>query len=324
MIDTLTLGISDFELTDKSNFHLVSDTNLSSGETQERFYYNTDTYNITIDKKGLKLQFSLPKLYGLKDNFYPVGLNSFEVAMNHLERSLDSIGLVADLDNAKILRLDLFKNVETSQSFSAYSDILRVLGLKRTYNRAYPNGFLSGNTNREVCFYNKVRELTESLGSNYVRQVYNFSGENIVRGELRFLRHREVKKNGLDLLKDLPNQWSNLKITYSNYMSEVFKYEGGDSLNSETLEPEVLRALVFEALLWLELYGKRRAFKRFGFFPFCFVSNQELKSILSEKYSRAQVYSILSQIEKERKEVVFKVPEYRQLYQELKEKFLNN
>jgi hypothetical protein len=323
MIDTLTLGISDFELTDKSNFHLVSDTNLSSGETQERFYYNTDTYNITIDKGGLKLQFSLPKLYGLKDNFYPVGLNSFEVAMNHLERSLDNIGLVADLDNAKILRLDLFKNVEVSQSFYAYSDILRVLGLKRTYNRAYPDGFLSGNTLREVCFYNKVKELTESLGSNYVRQVYNFSGENIVRGELRFLRHMEAKKNGLDLLKDLPNQWSNLKITYSNYMSEVFKYEGGDSLNSETLEPEVLRALVFEALFYLELNGKK-AFKRYGFYPFCFIPNQELKRILNEKYTRKQVYNILSQIEKERKEVVFNVSEYRQLYQELKEKFLNN
>jgi len=322
MIDTLTLGISDFELTDKSNFHLVSDTNLSSGETQERFYYNTDTYNITIDKKGLKLQFSLPKLYGLKDNFYPVGLNSFEVAMNHLERSLDSIGLVADLDNAKILRLDLFKNVETSQSFSAYSDILRVLGLKRTYNRAYPNGFLSGNTNREVCFYNKVRELTESLGSNYVRQVYNFSGENIVRGELRFLKHREVKKNGLDLLKDLLNQWSNLKITYSNYMSEVFKYDvsqgGGVDLNSETLQ-----ALVSQALLYLKLNGKR-AFKRYGFYPFCFASKQELREILNEKYSRAQVYSILSQIDKEQKEVFANSSKDRQLYQELKEKFLNN
>ncbi len=323
MVDSIVVATNEFKLKDKINFHFVSDVDLFTNEVFYKLYSNKKTYNVTINKEGFRLQCSLPKLFGLRDNFYPIGLNSFEIAINNLKNELKSDGIVVDLENAKILRLDLFKNVRTSYNFNTYAEVLKMLGLKRTYKRVYPDGFLSGNTLREVCFYNKVKEMSDSLGYGYIKQCYNFTDENIVRGEIRLLRHMEVKKNNINLLKDLKNEWDNLKSIYSNYMSEVFKFNAGDNLNSEVLKPEVLRALIFEALFYFKQYGKK-AFKRYGFYPFCFLPDDELKKVLSEKYEKAQVYTILSQIDNERKEVVFNIYEYKKLYDELKEKFLNN
>lgn len=323
MIDTIVVGAQDFEILKVNKLILRTDINQETGETLEKYFYNCKTLNLTIDNGGCRLQFSLPKLYGLQDNFYPLGVNSFEVAIPSLERSLQDIGVIADIDTMKVLRLDLFKNVETSKTFNSYADVLRTLDLKRTHRREYSEGFLTSNTLRELCFYNKVRELTESLGSNYVKGVYNFNSENIIRGELRFLRHQEVMKNGIEYLKEIPNKWTSLKETYSNYMSDVFKYElpGGDV----ELKAEVLKALISFAMNSLREQG-REAIKYFGFYPYSFVNRDELLNTLKELYSKKQVYNILADIERHKKKYgeIYKTLEYRRLYSELKEKFINN
>ena len=323
MIDTVSVATSDFEVANSNRLTKRTDV-LETGEILEKQFYNSDKLNLTIDSRGFRLHFSLPKLYGLQDNFYPLGANSFETAMDGLQRNLEDVGVIADLDTMKILRLDIFKNVETSETFSIYSDVLRTLELKRTHRRDYTDGFLTANTLRELCFYNKVRELSESLGSLYVRQVYNFSGENIIRGELRFLRHSEVKKNGFDYLNDIKANWNLLKGTYSNYMSEVFKYdftEGGEiELNEATL-----RALVNFAKSGLITQG-RGAIKYFGYYPFIYMNRNELKEALSLHYRKREVFNILSDIERYKKKysVLYKSLDYKNLYSELKEKFLNN
>ena len=163
MIDTISIGTPEFEVANSNRLTKRTDV-LETGEILEKQFYNSDKFNLTIDNRGFRLHFSLPKLYGLKDNFYPLGENSFEVVMNSLQRNLEDVGVIADLDKAKILRLDIFKNVQTSETFSIYSDVLKSLELKRTHKRDYVDGFLSANTLRELCFYNKVRELSESLG----------------------------------------------------------------------------------------------------------------------------------------------------------------
>jgi len=315
MIDTIAVATSDFEI-EKFNRLTRREETLPTGETFEKQFYNSDKLNLTIDSRGFRLHFSLPKLYGLQDNFYPLGENSFETAMDSLQRNLEDIGVVADLDTMKILRLDIFKNVETSETFSIYSDVLRTLELKRTHRRDYTDGFLTANTLRELCFYNKVRELSESLGSLYVKQVYNFTGENIIRGELRFLRHSEVKKNGFDYLRDVPNQWPLLKGTYSNYMKQVFKYDfnGGEEMSEKVLDKVLIAKL-----------GKE-AFKYFTYKPLYEMSKQEIKELLKPHYTRKQVYNILQEVDKKKQRYskVLTNVNFKSLYSELKEKFLNN
>jgi len=224
--------------------------------------------------------------------------------------------VIADLDKAKVWRLDIFKNVQTSKPYNAYKDVLASLSLKRTYGQMYPEGYLMKNGLREVMFYNKVKELNEKMGSAYVRQL-GFNSENIIRGEVRFLKSREVKKQGLEYLKEIPDKWSLLKQIYHNYMDEIFKYDykGGAVMNASALQ-----ALVEEAMLNLVLRGKW-ALKYYGYYPYTFVNRDELLSILLEHFSRAQAYQILSEIELF-KENSLKHTNYKKLYDELKERFL--
>jgi hypothetical protein len=321
MIDTFQIGIKeDFEICESNRLIKRTDLNQETGQVFVKFFFNNEILNLTIDFKGLSVKTNLAKLYGLgENNFYPLGANSFETAIDTLERALDDIGIIADLDKAEIWRLDIFKNVETSKPYGVYKDVLQSLNLKRTSSRQYPDGYLMRNGLREVMFYNKVRELKEKLGLGYVRQL-GLESENVVRGELRLLKHKEVKKYGIEYLKDIPNEWEDLKKIYKKYMSEVFRYEfqgGGESLRVEDL-----RALISNAMISLILHGKS-ALKYYGYYPYSFVNRDELLNALLNHFSRAQSFRILSEIEKFKKNSLMKDTDYKMLYDELKEKFLS-
>lgn len=322
MIDTLTVGALDFEVLGSNKLIKRIDTDQGTGEIFEKSFYNGEKLNLTIDSRGFRLHFSYPKLYGLGDNFNSLGPDSFEPVIVSLEKNLEDIGVIANIDKMKVLRLDLFKNVETSKTFNSYSDVLRKLDLKRTHRREYQDGFLTSNTLRELCFYNKVKELRESLGADYVEKVYNFDSENVIRGELRFLRHQEVKKNGIEFLIEIPDKWTSLKETYSNYMSEVFKYDlrGGDMIKKlKGFEPDVNFAMYA-----LRTRG-REAIKALGYYPYSFVNRDELMDTLKEKYSRDRAYKVYANIERYKESYLglFNSLEYKVLYSELKEKFLD-
>ncbi|MGC8691359.1 MAG: hypothetical protein ACP5SP_08005, partial [Caldisericum sp.] len=225
---------------------------------------------------------------------------------------------IADLDKAEIWRLDIFKNVLTSKPYGVYKDVLQSLNLKRTSSRQYPDSYLMRNGVRELMFYNKIKELEEKLGFAYVKQVYNFSSENIIRGELRLLKHKEVKRQGIEYLKEIPDKWKDLKEIYKNYMGEVFKYEfqGGESLKVETL-----KTLISNAMVSLILQGKW-ALQYYGYYPYSFVNRDELLNALLNHFSRAQSFRILGEIEKFKENSLLTDVDYKRLYDELKEKFL--
>jgi hypothetical protein len=318
MIDTIQFGIAkDFELSKNNRLKTKTILDNETGEFLQSYFYNDEILNLNIDYKGLSVKTNLSKLYGLgENNFYPLGANSFKTALDTLERAFDSIGIIADLDKAEIWRLDLFKNVETSKPYGVYKDVLGSLNLKRTHSRQYPDSYLIGNGLRELMFYNKVKELEEKLGFAYVRQL-GFNSENIARGELRFLKHREVKRQGLEYLKEIPDKWNLLKGTYKTYMSEVFKYEfqGGEDLRVETLQ-----ALISNAMISLVLQGKG-AIKYYGYYPYSFVNRDDLLNALLSHFSRDRSYKILAEIERFKKHSLIRDVNYKKLYDELKAKF---
>ena len=318
MIDTIQFGIKeDFEVSKNNRLKTKTILDNETGEFFESYFYNDEILNLSIDYKGLSVKTNLSKLYGLgENNFYPLGANSFKTAVDTLERAFDNIGVIADLDKAEIWRLDIFKNVETSKPYGVYKDVLSSLNLKRTHSRQYPEGYLMKNGLRELMFYNKIKELTEKLGFAYVRQL-GFENENIARGELRLLKHREVKRQGIEYLKEIPDKWTSLKEVYKTYMSEVFRFEfqGGEDLKVETL-----KALISNAMISLMLQGKG-AIKYYGFYPYSFVNKDELLTALLNHFSRAQSFRILAEIEKFKKHSLIKDVDYKKLYDELKEKF---
>jgi len=319
MIDTVQIGIQDYEIEENNTLIKKTFTKMDTGQIIESYFYNGEILNLNIDGKGLSIKTNLSKLYGLGDfNFYPLGANSFKVAIDNLARALNDIGIVADLDGAKVWRLDLFKNIQTEYPYQAYKSILSGLNLKRTNSRVYPEGYLLKNGQREVMFYNKIKELKGKFAPAYIRQL-GFTEENVIRGEERFLKHKEVKKHNIDYLKEIPDKWDLLKETYQEYMQEIFKYDykEGESLNKKTFQTYINRAM-----LDLILKGKE-ALKIYGLYPYSFINKNELLNALLNQFSRRQAYRILANIETFKKHSSRDV-NYKKLYEELKEKFLNN
>lgn len=317
MIDTFQVGLKDYEIVDKRKLTMKSLTKLETGETETSYFYNDEVINLNIDNLGLSIKTNVSRLYGLGDNnFYPLGQESFIIAVKNLKDRVKNIGIIGDLDNAKVWRLDLFKNVITEKPFNAYRIVLEGLNLKRTLKREYPDGFLMRNGQRELIFYNKVRELKEKLTYAYIKEM-GLETENIVRGETRFLKSREVKRQGIEVLGEIPDKWTDLKRVYLKHIQECFKYEfkGGEELNIETL-----KALINNAMFSLITEGED-AFKIYGLYPFSFVSRNELKNALLSKMSRAQTYRILTKIEDFKRHSLKNI-EYKKLYDELKRKFL--
>ncbi|MGC9142260.1 MAG: hypothetical protein ACP5IN_07960, partial [Caldimicrobium sp.] len=141
MIDTFQIGIKeDFEICESNRLIKRTDLNQETGQVFVKFFFNNEILNLNIDGRGLSIKTTLSKLYGLGDNnFYPLGVHSLEVSMDNLQRALEDIGVIADLDKAEIWRLDIFKNVLTSKPYGAYKDVLQGLNLKRASSRQYPD-----------------------------------------------------------------------------------------------------------------------------------------------------------------------------------------
>lgn len=307
MLDTLSIGTSEFDISRENKLIMRVDTYNETNTSFKKYFFNSEEIYLTIDDKGLRLHFSLPKLL-YKNNFYPIKEKDFQIAIDNLDERIRDLGVITDLKSFKVMRLDIFKNVMSDYNFNVYSDILRSLELKRTHKRDYIDGFLSSNTNREICFYNKIKEMRENK-----ERFTDIKEEKIIRGELRLLKHREVKKNNITLLKEIPDKWSDLKEVYKQYISEVFKGDMNGEIDKETIILEMIKK------------EKKKAFDKFKYIPLFNIERDKLKQALSDVYQKRDVYYILKKIDRDKKELgkYFKSLEYRKLFTEIKDKFLS-
>ena len=307
MLDTLSIGTSEFDISRENKLIMRVDTYNETNTSFKKYFFNSEEIYLTIDDKGLRLHFSLPKLL-YKNNFYPIKEKDFQIAIDNLDERIRDLGVITDLKSFKVMRLDIFKNVMSDYNFNVYSDILRSLSLKRTHKRDYIDGFLSSNTNREICFYNKIKEMRENR-----ERFTDIKDEKVIRGELRLLKHREVKKNNITLLNEIPDKWCNLKEVYKQYISEVFKGDMNGDIDKETIILEMIKK------------EKKKAFDKFKYIPLFNIERDKLKQALSDVYQKRDVYYILKKIDRDKKELgkYFKSLEYRKLYNEIKDKFLS-
>ena len=307
MLDTLSIGTSEFDISRENKLIMRVDTYNETNTSFKKYFFNSEEIYLTIDDKGLRLHFSLPKLL-YKNNFYPIKEKDFQIAIDNLDERIRDLGVITDLKSFKVMRLDIFKNVMSDYNFNVYSDILRSLSLKRTHKRDYIDGFLSSNTNREICFYNKIKEMRENR-----ERFTDIKDEKVIRGELRLLKHREVKKNNITLLNEIPDKWCNLKEVYKQYISEVFKGDMNGDIDKETIILEMIKK------------EKKKAFDKFKYIPLFNIERDKLKQALSDVYQKRDVYYILKKIDRDKKELgkYFKSLEYRKLFTEIKDKFLS-
>lgn len=317
-LDTLKIGNKEYRVGSLKGWtHEIKE---SEDFREEKYYINLPYYNATIDERGFKVQFSLPKLVR-GDNIFGVSGEYLKPAIRWIERDLRDRGVKVSLLGGRILRMDLFKNVETEYKFDSYSEVLRSLSLKRTFKRDYGDGFLMGNTLREICFYNKVKEVKENHeeGEKLIKK-YGLESERMMRGELRFLTKVRSSLRGypVDVVGEFIKAYEVVPVVYYEYMEKVFEKDFVDGKDVEFVFEERKR----QALIDLAKYG-RKALQWYGLEVYSYCSRDELKSALMECYKRSRVYAILREIEKEKEKFKgWRGKRFVELYQELKSKFL--
>lgn len=310
MIDTLKLYTERYKIKEKNKLICRIDLNNETGEVREKRFYNSDQFNLTIDNRGLFMQFSLPKLYGKESNFKPVNYEQCKEVMNSIERILRDIGVITNINYFKVSRMDLFKNIRTVYPFIDYSFILHTLNLKRTQTRDYGDTYTIMNGQREVCFYDKIKET-------YLKYRLRLNKINIMRGEIRFKTHKENKKRGFDRVTDIIENWELLEEIYKEIMKKVFNRE------LEEVKREKTNKELFIYNLILEI-GIRKAVEFLGIKELLNIDRERLKKVLGYKYSKSQKYKILKQLEEREKEYrkYIENDKFEELYKELKEKFI--
>jgi hypothetical protein len=124
-------------------------------------YLQTPDAMIDINPSGLKVEWNPSKIlhpYHLLTDPVEVGRMA-----DRIQNTLKAHGVITDVDQMGIARLDLAKNAQLKHHPSAYPPAISAgcRGGKRMKGREYPDGYSFGNTQRQAVFYNKTRELHE-------------------------------------------------------------------------------------------------------------------------------------------------------------------
>jgi len=212
MVDTITLDLQNYEVRDRRNFVVQpAKRNAETGEVigAEPVLFGdvvgsnafVNTGKETVDIKPCRdgnvhafMRFSVPKQVA-EDNYQELNYSDFLNALEHAEGKLEEIGIKAKLDEAKIVRLDLFKNIYPDEPVMCYAKVFELLKAnyvkdRRTYG---VGGWLMTNSQQEYCIYDKLEEMKNeasrdlsslpetmrfehrSLRANKVKSFYKFS-----------------------------------------------------------------------------------------------------------------------------------------------------
>jgi hypothetical protein len=175
-------------------------------------YHNTERMNMSISGYGMQVLVNPSKLFHPYELLTDVG--KLQEVKSIIEQELQEVGVKADIEGAKMFRLDLAKQATMKQPVLMYAEAFRTVKAKRLTGRTYPNGFYFSNKGSELCFYDKGLEA-KILGLH-----------NFMRGEARFKKGEIVQKQtGLVTFSDLLRADADyLTNKYNNYLQDrVFK-----------------------------------------------------------------------------------------------------
>lgn len=324
MIDTVRLFSKEFSLREGNRFTRKVETSEETGEVlSESLFHNGDRFSADIHGGVLSVSTSLPKLL-YRTSLFEVKESDFDRAVAELESRLDKSGVSVshnNLSDFSLSRVDFCSNLRVSHSPMDYLLELTKFGMSRRDKRDIAHETISfRNSDRELEFYNKVREVSQTSKDEEVLKMVRGMPENILRVESRLKRQRVVRKlAGLSHAR-LENVFD-LRLSRSHLLHEV------ESLvrNSEESQLE----FDFESNLQLLDHVMRRR-RRGGFREFLAVKGVEnflkefrydwskIQEFLLHRYSRRQSYAILQDLRRFRSLILTR-PE-RDLLGEVKSK----
>jgi hypothetical protein len=186
---------------------------------------HTDDYQVSIapDPNGgcarCMVQWSGRAFAG--SNEVPLDYDSLFDVASRVEAELSKAGLHFPMDKARLTRIDLAKNIELSHPVASYTPVFGALRGRKSMNKQDfgGTGFLMGNTQRQVCFYDKGAEMN-AKGLDLAECPIN-----TLRPECRLMRGRAVQAAlGVETLPDLRRGWEKIPGAYVHSMEQdVFR-----------------------------------------------------------------------------------------------------
>ncbi len=244
MLDTVKLCLDDFEVQPDADLELSSATvNTGTGELGAEYplwrngkltvrgtkaFHNGERVNVTFNPRREApseqalciVQFSVPKVAS-GGNYYPTDARGTQEALNTVGKYLDGIGIRTNLERATVGRLDAAKTESMREPFEGYTPVLSRLQGKRAQRRDYGSTMLWGNTQWEICGYDKREEMS--------RAKVSVAGlpANPLRLELRALKSQKVRSLfGLRTVAELRDGLDHVRDVYrSELEKQLFKHE---------------------------------------------------------------------------------------------------
>jgi hypothetical protein len=213
-IDKVILTISDFQINSRDGW-LNSIPASLPGENPEdvpptlicrdgtpikgKLYANTETAQYDIDYRGMRVIFNPSKMY------HPYHLtntgDNFNRAIEHIVTDAESMGIHANIREAKISRLDIAAQAEMSRPPGMYADAYKLCNSKRMPNQAeYPGGYRMGSKSVATICYDKAQEIKVKDKTGTIKVTEN----NLLRVENRWQKSdamaRHLQFNSLPIL----------------------------------------------------------------------------------------------------------------------------
>ncbi len=199
-----------------------------NGETMmtgRKAHYNTPDFHfdITPDRAGGPANCILHWSAGAfaESNEVPLDKERTAQITRDVETALLAVGVHFPMEKARLVRLDLARNVELSHPVANYSPVFQALSTRKSVNKTDfgGTGFLAGNTQRQIAFYDKGAEM-HAKGRDLAE-----CPVNTLRPECRYLRGRVVRDSlGVGTVGELQSAWETLHPAYIHSLKrDVFR-----------------------------------------------------------------------------------------------------
>jgi hypothetical protein len=270
MLDTLKLTLQNWSVSPGAKLQVnTGNFNFETGELRQTLlfqdtsgfsvngsyaHYNGDSLNLSIKPIAGNVYafatFSAPKRIS-EDNYYPIKESQFSEVFESVENELHENGIDTDIQEAKLSRVDTFKNILTDEDTVSYSRLFGLLQANRAKDKATHGAttWLMKNGSTQYCIYDKLEEMRNSG--------HSVEGlEKTLRFEYRCIRSSKVK-SFFDMdrttVKELKAYgWNAIQDrTIKAWSDNFFKY------NIEDIEVFVESQIRSELQYFQTLYGRR-------------------------------------------------------------------
>ncbi len=193
--------------------------------TGQKAHYNTKDFQFTIapDRGGgaanCILQFSAGAFSD--SNEVPLDRDRVIECARDARIALSDVGVDFPIDKARLVRLDLAKNIELSHPVASYAPVFQALSTRKSVNKMDfgGTGFVAGNGQRQWAFYDKGEEM-HAKGHELAECPIN-----TLRPELRMLKGRVIQSTlGSQTLDGLQSAWETLHAVYNHELErDIFR-----------------------------------------------------------------------------------------------------